>query len=87
MSTGKIREACKQVGGQAVLAREIGAAPAFVYQWATGRRSVPAEFCPKIERATHGAIRCEDLRPDVDWAVLRCTCADPAPRNDQREAE
>lgn len=23
-----------------------------------------------IERATNGAGRCEDLRPDVDWAVL-----------------
>lgn len=74
MSTEKIIDAYKQVGGQAVLAREIGAAPAFVYQWATGRRSVPAEFCPKIERATHGAIRCEELRPDIEWSVLRQPC-------------
>ena len=74
MSTEKIIDAYKQVGGQAVLAREIGASPAFVYQWATGRRSVPAEFCPKIERATHGAIRCEELRPDIEWSVLRQPC-------------
>lgn len=33
---------------------------------------VPAERCPAIERATNGQVRCEDLRPDVDWAVLRC---------------
>jgi DNA-binding transcriptional regulator YdaS (Cro superfamily) len=32
---------------------------------------VPAAHCPSIERATKGAVRCEDLRPDVDWAVLR----------------
>lgn len=74
MSTEKIMDACRQVGGQAALAREVGAAPAFVYQWATGRRTIPAEFCPKIERATKGAIRCEDLRPDVDWSVLRQSC-------------
>jgi DNA-binding transcriptional regulator YdaS (Cro superfamily) len=24
-----------------------------------------------IDRETQGAIRCEDLRPDVDWAYLR----------------
>jgi DNA-binding transcriptional regulator YdaS (Cro superfamily) len=40
-------------------------------QWR--RMRVPAEYCPRIERATHGAVRCEDLRPDVDWAYLRAT--------------
>lgn len=24
-----------------------------------------------IERESGGAVRCEDLRPDVDWAYLR----------------
>lgn len=35
------------------------------------RGNVPAEHCPAIERATAGAVRCEDLRPDVAWSVLR----------------
>ena len=35
------------------------------------RTRVPAEYCPLIEKATAGAVRCEDLRPDVDWAYLR----------------
>lgn len=26
-----------------------------------------------IERESHGAVRCEELRPDVDWAYLRGT--------------
>ena len=26
-----------------------------------------------IERESHGVVRCEDLRPDVDWAYLRGT--------------
>lgn len=26
-----------------------------------------------IDRETAGAVRCEDLRPDVDWAYLRQT--------------
>jgi DNA-binding transcriptional regulator YdaS (Cro superfamily) len=55
------------------LAREIGLHPVQISQWKTGARQVPAEHCPTIERATGGAVRCEDLRPDVDWAYLRGT--------------
>jgi DNA-binding transcriptional regulator YdaS (Cro superfamily) len=40
------------------------------------RTRVPAEYCPAIEKATAGAVRCEDLRPDVDWAYLRATNCD-----------
>ena len=28
-------------------------------------------LCIKVDRASAGAVRCEDLRPDVDWAYLR----------------
>lgn len=43
---------------------------------ANDRRYItPAEYCPDIERVTGGAVRCEDLRPDVDWSVLRGTQA------------
>ena len=53
------------------LARDIGVSSALISQWANGVRRVPAERCPQIERATAGAVRCEDLRPDIDWAILR----------------
>ncbi len=43
----------------------------YLYQVLTGRKKGPAELCIKIEKATSGAVRCEDLRPDVDWAYLR----------------
>ena len=38
------------------------------------RNRVPAEYCPLIERATRAAgqvVRCEEMRPDVAWQVLR----------------
>ena len=38
-----------------------------IHQWRLNR--VPAEHCPAIER--HTGVRCEDLRPDVQWDVLR----------------
>jgi DNA-binding transcriptional regulator YdaS (Cro superfamily) len=40
-----------------------------IQQWRRVR--VPAGYCPDIEAATGGAVRCEDLRPDINWAVLR----------------
>lgn len=38
-----------------------------IYQWKILR--VPADHCPTIEAIT--GVRCELLRPDVDWSVLR----------------
>lgn len=55
------------------LARTLGVSQVVVSQWKTGARQVPAERCPAIEKATDGVVRCEDLRPDVDWAYLRAT--------------
>ncbi len=36
-----------------------------------GYRSCAEKLCIAIERESGGAVRCEDLRPDVDWAFLR----------------
>ena len=66
-----ILEAAEVVGGQAALARKLGVAPPTINQWANGTRPIPAERCPEIEAAT--GVRCEDLRPDVNWSVLRGT--------------
>ncbi|SIR00461.1 helix-turn-helix domain-containing protein [Pseudacidovorax sp. RU35E] len=61
----------KSRGRQSAIAAAIGCQPVLVSQWANGVRRVPAERCPAIERATGGVVRCEDLRPDVAWDVLR----------------
>lgn len=57
---------------QTGLAKAIGVVPQVVNNW-LARGRIPAEHCPAIEKATNGAVRCEDLRPDVDWAYLRAT--------------
>lgn len=62
-----------QRGSNRDLARAVGLSDVIVSQWKTGARQVPAERCPAIEKATGGIVRCEDLRPDVDWAYLRAT--------------
>lgn len=68
-----IKKACGLVGGQASMARYLGVSPPTVNQWISGTRPVPTGQCPEIEKATSGAVTCEELRPDVDWAYLRGT--------------
>lgn len=71
MKNEAIQTACQIAGGQSAMARLLGVKPPSVNEWVKGGRPVPAERCPAIEKATAGAVRCEDLRPDVDWAYLR----------------
>jgi DNA-binding transcriptional regulator YdaS (Cro superfamily) len=74
-----VDRAAKVVGSQTALAAALGVTKAAVGQWKDEGRRVPAEHCPSIERLTNGAVRCEDLRPDVAWDVLRMQAgAEPA---------
>ena len=41
--TAQIKKAAELVGGQAQLARELDASPAFINQWMQGVRDVPAK--------------------------------------------
>jgi DNA-binding transcriptional regulator YdaS (Cro superfamily) len=47
-----------------------------VWNWVNRDKRAPAEFCPDIEALT--GVPCEDLRPDVNWAVLRTAPATTA---------
>lgn len=69
------------LGGTGALACALGVKPPTVSQWIKGDRPVPTDRCPAIEKATEGAVRCEDLRPDVDWAYVR---ANGAPASEAR---
>ena len=68
--TRALQRAVELCGGQSALASAIGLSQSHVWNW-LARERVPAEHCPAIERATLRKVRCEELRPDVDWACLR----------------
>ena len=82
----KIETAVKATGSVRALADAISSAAGrrtstqSIYAWMSGKRRVPSSLCPAIEKTTSGAIRCEDLRPDVDWAYLRGTAPIPTPQ-------
>lgn len=63
----------EQRGRSALLGRILSVSPVLISQWINGVRQIPAERCPEIEKATNGAVTCEELRPDVDWSYLRRT--------------
>lgn len=63
-----LERAIAAAGGVGALAARVGAAASGPSMW-KARGRVPAEYCPAIERET--GVKCEDLRPDVAWDVLR----------------
>ena len=56
-------------GVRALIMAALNVSQQVISNWKT--RDVPAEHCPAIEFATSGQVRCEDLRPDIAWDVLR----------------
>jgi DNA-binding transcriptional regulator YdaS (Cro superfamily) len=81
-----IEQAISIVGSATRLARILGVSTQAVCFWRDGARGIPAERCPSIERATEGAVRCEDLRPDVDWGYLRQPLASSATAKESQHA-
>jgi DNA-binding transcriptional regulator YdaS (Cro superfamily) len=67
--------AIEKLGNQTDFAKALSlrspdpVSPARVWNWINRDQSVPAEFCPDIEDLT--GVRCEDLCPGPNWAVLR----------------
>ena len=68
-----IVDAIDRLGGPVAAARRLRIKRyQTVQQWAASG-SVPAKYCPQIERELGGKVRCEDLCPTVDWGYLRGT--------------
>ncbi len=68
-----IEKAIALYGNASRVAVALGVTPQAVFFWRHGQRVFPAELCIVLERESRGAIACEELRPDVDWAYLRGT--------------
>lgn len=61
----------EKVRGISAMAKAIKVSKPTVSQWCKHKRPIPPTRCPQIEQATRGAVTCEELRPDVNWSVLR----------------
>lgn len=66
-----IEKAIKIIGGAEKLARKLEVSYQTVLNWKNGF-AVPASLnCVKIEKATNGAVKREDILPDYPWDELR----------------
>ncbi len=65
-----IEKAISGIGSQQILAKECGVSQQTVSLWLKGGK-MDVKYIPAIIKATEGKVRAEDLRPDVDWAVIR----------------
>jgi len=57
--------------GLEAFAARCGTSVGQLKQVAYGNRRASAGLAVSLDRETGGAIRCEALRPDIDWAYLR----------------
>ena len=66
MSNLFLQKAIEIVGSQAKLAEKIGVNQQLVSYWRNGSvNGVPPRFALAIEKATDGAVKRADLRPDI----------------------
>ena len=70
-----LEKAISAAGGLTRLAELIGQSPQTVSNWRNRSGGFPpVEHCPDIEKVTRdlgSPVLCEELRPEVNWAVLR----------------
>ena len=66
-----IQKAITIVGGAKELASIIGVSYKSVLDWKNGRTGLNIQNCLKIEQATEGKIKREDLLPNYPWESLR----------------
>jgi DNA-binding transcriptional regulator YdaS (Cro superfamily) len=76
-------------GVAARMAEQFDVSDQTVTWWRKGERDgrpvkFPTEHCPTCERLTGRAVLCEELRPDVEWDVLRLQAAPDT--NQQQQA-
>lgn len=54
-------------------ASRCGTSVGYIRKAASIKQKFGESLCINFERESKGAIRCETIRPDVDWAYLRGT--------------
>jgi DNA-binding transcriptional regulator YdaS (Cro superfamily) len=77
MTTPALDRACEILGSQDALAMALGIRSASISGW-RDRGRIPVERCVPIEVATKGAVRREELRPDIFGPVPEAPAADQA---------
>lgn len=68
-------------------ARRCGTSVNYLRKAASAGQKLGESLCIAIERESARAVRCEQIRPDVDWAFLRGTAPMAADQQADQAAE
>lgn len=60
---------------RAAFVAACGTSEGYLRKAASRHQAFRAELCILLERESSGAVRCEDLLPDADWAYIRSQSA------------
>ena len=71
METEAFKKVVQIVGSKAEIARQCGVTDQHIQKW---KSKVPAVHVVKLEKLTDGAVRREDLRPDVFYDERSVPC-------------
>jgi len=52
-------------------AERLGVSGPTVHYWMIGRKKPSIDHCKAIEFVSGGEVRCEELRPELNWKYLR----------------
>lgn len=63
---------------RAAFVSACGTSEGYLRKAASRHQAFRAELCILLERESSGAVRCEDLLPDADWAYIRSQSTAPA---------
>ena len=70
-NTEMLKKAIDIVGGLTQLSVKINVSYQTVLDWKHGRRPPTPTNCQKIEKATDGQVKAEEILPDYPWEELR----------------
>ena len=66
-----IQKAIEVVGGASTLAKKVDVTYQTVIFWKNGKYMPNALNCVKIEKATDGKVKRDDILPDYPWEDLK----------------
>lgn len=66
-----ISKAVELLGGPKSASLRLACSEQAISFWVNGKRTPSVELCIAIERETAGAVTVEQLRPDIEWSVIR----------------
>lgn len=72
---------------QHAFAERCGTTVGYLRKQVSAGQKFSADLCIELERESQGAVRCEDLRDDVDWDYIRSSSSAPKPKARRRAAQ